>query len=144
MRIRSQVFDGGGFIMVPTGSQRMHSITPEGVEALYRSPGPFACGRWALGSPPSTSRYCYTYERYSNFAKKMWQNYQFSRHHIIPPNRSTSKLRHKQMSVPVTTQWAAHWNTWPSRHALHCRHSRHILHWYRHKICCAIGTERPA
>jgi hypothetical protein len=33
--------------MVPTGSQRMHSITPEGVEALYRSPGPFACGRWA-------------------------------------------------------------------------------------------------
>jgi hypothetical protein len=48
------VFDGGGFIMVPTGSQRTHSITPEGVEALYRSPGPLlaAGGLWAAHRQP--------------------------------------------------------------------------------------------
>jgi hypothetical protein len=57
------------------------------------------CDKWAWGTHCQPHVYRYTYVRYSNSAKKMWQNYQFSYHYIISPNRSRSKVKHEQTSI---------------------------------------------
>ena len=96
MRTRSQVFNGEDAVKVPGGSLYMHSTADEHPKELVRSPRILCLRKWAWETHRLTSRYRYSYERHSDCAMKMWQNYQFSYHHIISPNRSTGKLRHKQ------------------------------------------------
>src|SRR5260370_37526098 len=94
MRTRTQVFDGGDFVEVPTGSLCMHSTacgdayiaTQRPLEPIFAASGPGGVHR-------PTSRFRHTYERYSNRMKKIWQYCQFSYRLIIPPNRSTGKCR---------------------------------------------------